>query len=316
QLKEFPDHYIAHVNEGLGTKDLIADDVEALTGRCYYGAIGQDVARSIFHDMITAGAHPFSVEMHLTVGSKWWFEDPRMVSKFTRGFAYACREAGCEWDGGETAILRDITVPGTADISGSAVGIVYPKKRVIEPRIESGDAIVMFAASGIHANSATFMRDIAKQLPRGYRTRVKNSKTFGELLLAPAPNYVAAIEACLDAEVEIHYAVHISGHGWRKLMRLDEPFEYIIETLPPALPLFEFLRTRELVREYDLYADTTAGAGFALYVPQSEIERVIAIAQSCGIYAWHAGFVRKSAEKRVVIPSKQIEFTKESLQIR
>src|SRR3989344_6760493 len=215
QLKEFPDFYIGHVNEGLGTKNLIADDVEELTGRCHYGAIAQDAVRSIVHDMITAGAHPFSIHMHCAAGNAQWFMDKRMTSKFIRGWAYACQQAGCEWDGGETAILRDIVIPGTAEISGSAVGIVYPKKRVIEPRIKAGDAIVLFAASGIHANSATLMRDIAKQLPKGYRTRVKNSKTFGDFLLVPYTDYTFAIELCLNADVEIHYAIHITGHGWR-----------------------------------------------------------------------------------------------------
>ena len=95
QLKEFADHYIGHVNEGLGTKNLIADDMEDLTGRCYYGAIGQDAARSIFHDMLTAGAHSFSIHMHLAVGNKWWFQDARATGEFIRGWAYACREAGC-----------------------------------------------------------------------------------------------------------------------------------------------------------------------------------------------------------------------------
>jgi phosphoribosylaminoimidazole (AIR) synthetase len=34
-----------------------------------------------------------------------------------------------------------------------------------------------------------------------------------------------------------HYAAHITGHGWRKLMRLDEPFVYRITEMrdPPAI---------------------------------------------------------------------------------
>ena len=41
-LMEGPDEYLAHVEEGLGTKNLVADAMLALTGRSYYRNVGID----------------------------------------------------------------------------------------------------------------------------------------------------------------------------------------------------------------------------------------------------------------------------------
>jgi phosphoribosylformylglycinamidine cyclo-ligase len=42
------DHdFLAHVEEGLGTKNLVADAMARLTGKCYYHAIGVDTVATI-----------------------------------------------------------------------------------------------------------------------------------------------------------------------------------------------------------------------------------------------------------------------------
>jgi phosphoribosylformylglycinamidine cyclo-ligase len=44
------DHYVAHVEEGLGTKDLVADAMYRLTGKSYYDAIAQCTVLTFFTD--------------------------------------------------------------------------------------------------------------------------------------------------------------------------------------------------------------------------------------------------------------------------
>src|SRR5215212_1933649 len=39
-LVETSDSYLAHVEEGLGTKNLVADVMQSLTGKCFYRNIG------------------------------------------------------------------------------------------------------------------------------------------------------------------------------------------------------------------------------------------------------------------------------------
>src|SRR5215218_9933691 len=74
-LLEAGDHYLAHVEEGLGTKNLVADAMLAQTGRSFYRNIGIDTVATIVNDLITVGALPISVAMHAAVGDSAWFED-------------------------------------------------------------------------------------------------------------------------------------------------------------------------------------------------------------------------------------------------
>src|SRR5947209_15502788 len=76
-LVEGPDAYFAHVEEGLGTKNLVADEMLRLTGRSYYRDIGIDTVATIVNDLITTGGLPVSVAMHAAVGDSDWFSDPR-----------------------------------------------------------------------------------------------------------------------------------------------------------------------------------------------------------------------------------------------
>ena len=55
-------------------------------------------------------------------------------------------------------------------------------------------------------------------------------------LLDPSVIYVRFVAALQNAGVRPRYAVHITGHGWRKLMRLNEPFVYRVTKLPPTPP--------------------------------------------------------------------------------
>lgn len=99
-LIEAADHYLAHVEEGLGTKNLVADAVQAQTGRCHYRAIGIDTVATIVNDMATCGALPISVAMHAAVGDSAWFADEARAGELVAGFADGCRSAGAAWGGG------------------------------------------------------------------------------------------------------------------------------------------------------------------------------------------------------------------------
>ena len=96
-LIETPDSYLAHVEEGLGTKNLVADAMAKLTGRSFYHAIGVDTVATIVNDLVTTGALPISVAMHAAVGDSSWFEDRGRAKDLARGFADGCRAAGAVW---------------------------------------------------------------------------------------------------------------------------------------------------------------------------------------------------------------------------
>lgn len=314
-LIEAAGSYFAHVEEGLGTKNLVADAMYALTGKSYYDQIAQCTVAMIVNDLITLGALPLSVAMHLAVGTSDWFNDERRTRDLIAGWKNACNLARCTWGGGETPTLKGVVIPEAVVLSGSAIGIVAPKGRLIAGPIQHGDAIVIIESSGIHANGLTLAREIADKLPDGYLTRLPDGRTYGKTLLDPTHIYVGLVEDCLDAEVDIHYAVNVTGHGWRKFMRATQPFTYVFETLPTQLPIFDFLQKHGPVDDAEAYGNLNMGAGFGLYVTEADAVRVISIAESLGLHAFVAGHIEEG-DKKVVIKPKGLEYAGDTLAVR
>src|SRR6478736_2770226 len=93
-LMEAADHYLAHVEEGLGTKNLVADAVYAASKKNFYREIAIDTVATIVNDLATCGALPISVAMHAAVGDSDWFADSTRTQALVAGFAEACRTAG------------------------------------------------------------------------------------------------------------------------------------------------------------------------------------------------------------------------------
>jgi phosphoribosylformylglycinamidine cyclo-ligase len=316
-LVETPDEYLAHVEEGLGTKNLVADAVQQLTGRCYYHAIGIDVVGTIVNDLITVGALPMIVAMHAAVGSAHWFADVERAGQLAEGFADGCRQSGAVWGGGETPALKGLVHENAVILAGSAMGRIRPKSLRIRGNVQPGDAIVMLASSGIHANGLTLCRELATRVPQGYLTPIADGRTYGEALLDPSIIYAPFISGCQSAGIDLHYAVHMTGHGWRKLMRLAEPLVYRITQLPSKLPIFDFIQLSGGLDDRSMYGTFNMGCGFAVYVPADQATRCIDLANAAGVHAWLGGTIEKDGDRKaIVIEPLGIEFEGESLKIR
>ena len=319
-LIDLDDRYLALVEEGLGTKNLAADAVYARANR--WADIAQDTVAMIVNDMATLGALPYATAMHLAVGESSWFDDGPRAMRLIEGWKKACDLAECAWGPGETPTLKGNVVPGTVVLSGSAVGAVKDKKRVFRPeKIEAGDAIVLLGSNGIHANGLTLARTIAERT--GYDARIPNGRAFGDALLDPTPIYVPFIRACLDWGVDIHYAVNVTGHGWRKLMRAPQPFSYVIDTIPTPQPIFDFMQKEGRIDDREMYGTFNMGAGFALYLPEDEVKKVWDVYYhyrsrdfSWGYGLVNAGHIEDSEEKKVVIVPRNHTFTADDLKVR
>jgi phosphoribosylformylglycinamidine cyclo-ligase len=318
-LLEADDHYLVHVEEGLGTKNLVADAMEAATGRTFYRELGIDTVATIVNDVITSGALPVSIAMHAAVGDSAWFENGARAAALVDGFAEGCRASGAVWGGGETPTLRGIVDSATIVLAGSAVGKIQPKTWRVMGDVRDGDAIIFLASSGIQTNGLTLCRQIATRLPNRFLTPVGNgdARSYGEALLAPSVIYAAFVRECQRRDVKLNYLAHVTGHGWRKLMRLEEPFVYEITAprRPPAL--FEFMIESGPVDRREAYATFNMGVGFAAYVDPAYVDATLASARATGYDAWLAGRIRKDgSRKAVVAPSLDLEFDGNTLQLR
>lgn len=318
-LIEAEDHFLAHVEEGLGTKNLVADAVQAATGRTWYREIAIDTVATIVNDLVTCGALPISVAMHAAVGDSGWFADAKRMEALVAGWAEGCRLAGAVWGGGETPTLKRIVEPASIVLAGSAVGKIAPKALRITGEVRDGDAIVFLASSGVQTNGLSLCRLIADRLPLGYATPVGHgdSRTYGEALLAPSVIYVAFVRECQRRGIKLNYVAHVTGHGWRKLMRLEEPFVYEIAAPRDPLAVFQFLEEAGPISRREMYATFNQGVGFAAYVAPESVDAVLAAAQATGYDAWRAGTVRKEGgRKAVVIPSLGLTYEADTLQVR
>lgn len=308
--------YRAFVVEGLGTKNLVADEMGKITNKTFYDVVAQDTVAAIVNDLITVGALPQVINAYFGTGGPEWFSDQKRVEDLVTGWTNACQLTGCSWGGGETPGLSGIINPQTLDLAGAAIGIIKPKSRLtLGNKLQTGDTILLIESSGIHANGLSLARSVAQNLPARYQTLLPDGKSFGETLLTPTHIYVNLIKNLFEAGIDIHYMVNITGHGWRKLMRANREFTYQITLIPQSPPIFDFIQQHSGNSDEEMYGTFNMGAGFAVYLPKDQIAKAQEISQKNNLKSWAAGEVQEG-EKQVVIKPKNITFKESSLNLR
>ena len=313
---EEKDAYRAFVIEGLGTKNLVADETRKFTKKTHYDTIAQDTVAMIVNDLIVVGADPQVVNAYFAIGSGEWFSDKERATDLVEGWAKACDLAGSVWGGGETPTLKNIVEPDTIDLAGSAIGVINPKSRLtLGDKLGVGDAIILIESSGIHANGLTLARTIASKLPKGYATKLSDGKSYGESILVPTHIYAKLMRNAFDTGVDIHYIANITGHGWRKLMRASKEFTYRMTSIPQSQPIFKFIQEHSGNDDQEMYGNFNMGAGFALFVNRNDVTKVLAAAKQNKLQAWHAGTVEKGV-KQVIIEPLNLTFKGETLNLK
>ena len=310
------DFYLASITECLGTKALVADAMRAITGKTYYQAIAQDTLAMAINDIITVGATPISAHAYWAAGGDEWFTDQERAADLVNGWKAACDACGVSWGGGETPSLSGVVAPGRIDLAASCVGLVRPKERLtLGAKLGAGDAIVLLASSGIHANGVSLARKLAERLPQGYATPLDDGRLFGEALLDPTVLYSPVTEALAKAGIVPHYSANVTGHGWLKIMRHPAALTYRFTSVPSVPPVLRFMQQQAQLSEREAYSSLNMGAGFALFVAPEQAAQAVATARQLGIAAYHAGVV-EDGPKRVVIEPIKVEFAQDELSLR
>ncbi len=315
-ILESPDRYYVLVEEGLGTKNLIADEVYKITGKTYYDVIACDTVAAIINDIITTGATPLTVLAYWAVGNSNWWKDTKRAKDLVNGWKQACDMSRVSWGGGETPSMTDVLKNDVINLAGCAFGIIKPKEKItLGDKLEIGDEIIMFESNGIHANGLSLARKIAKKLSKGYETKLTNGKMYGEELLKPTTIYAQLIQNLIKNNIDIHYMVNITGHGFKKLMRAEKSFTYVIDNIPPLSELFSFIQKNTGLSDSDMYSTFNMGAGFAIYVSQKYSDSVLNIAYKHHIKSWISGKIEKG-KKQVIIKPLNITYSEKELNIR
>jgi phosphoribosylformylglycinamidine cyclo-ligase len=299
---------LAFVVEGLGTKSIIARQVEEQLGVSEGGvsafaSVAYDTVAAIVNDLCCVGALPLVVNAYFATGASDWYERRERHGDLLAGWREACVDAGATWGGGESPSLPGLVEPLDIELAGSAVGIVpLGREAILGAALGPGDEIVLVGSSGLHANGSSLARAVADRLTDGYATPLPSGRWFGEALLDRSLIYVGLVRSLLASAVDLHYLSHITGHGLLKLMRPRRDLTYRIEWLPPVPEVLSFLVDQAGMSAAAAYTTFNMGCGFAVYCGPGGGEEVVRVAAETGLSAGVAGVVEEGPRRVLLEP--------------
>ena len=294
---------MAFVVEGLGTKSIIARQVEEELGVGRFGNVAYDTVAAIVNDLCCVGALPLVVNAYFATGASDWYERRDRHEDLLAGWREACVDAGAAWGGGESPSLPGLLDGRDIELAGSAVGLVPEgREAILGARLGPGDEIVLVASSGLHANGSSLARAIADRLPDGYRTPLPSGRPFGEALLDRSVIYTSLVRALVSSQAGVHYLSHITGHGLLKLMRPRRELTYRLTWLPEVPEVLAYLVEQSGMAPAAAYTTFNMGCGFAVYCAAGSGSEVVRLATELGLSAAVAGTVEEGARRVLLEP--------------
>ncbi|HEX4641240.1 MAG TPA: AIR synthase related protein, partial [Chthoniobacterales bacterium] len=98
-----------------------------------HDTVGADMVNHCINDIAVLGARPLFFLDY--IGAERL--DPPVFQQLIKGFAKACKEAGCALIGGETAQMPGMYQRGEYDLAGTIVGVVDRTKALDGSRIKT-----------------------------------------------------------------------------------------------------------------------------------------------------------------------------------
>jgi len=268
-VKISEDLCLALSTDGVGSKVLVAE----MAG-CY-DTIGIDCVAMNVNDLICIGAVPVGFVDYLAM------EKPlteNIIDEIGKGLLQGCKESEIPILGGETAVLPDM-IKGLKtnglDLAGTAVGIAKPTDLFDGSSIEVGDVILGVSSNGLHSNGYTLAR---KVLLSKYMITDKLpwQTPIAEELLRPTRIYVPHFKALKQDGIRIKGLAHITGSGYRKLLRLGN-HKFKIEKFPEIPLIFQMIREIGRVELPEMFTTFNMGIGLVVVVPQEDSEKALSI---------------------------------------
>ena len=265
--------------DGVGTKAIIASTLER------YDTLGIDCVAMNANDVLCAGGTPVALDVHVAGGK------PLALEPLADGLVEGARQArvaitGFSFGGG-----------GVIDPVGTAIGVVALDRVIVGQALAAGDALVGFASTGIHSNGLTLARRVAAGAGLTLATYVPEfGRSLGEELLEPTALYVDLASA-LRAELDVRLLAHITGDGLLNLQRHARAAEigFVIDALPEPPAVFQALQAMGSVSDADAFREFNMGVGFCVVVPESQVERALAIADELETPGRRIGTARPAA---------------------
>ena len=293
---------IAISTDGVGTKLLIAEMLRK------YDTVGIDCIAMNVNDLLCVGATPVSFVDYIAVEEL----RPEVLGEIGKGLFAGSQRARVSISGGEIAQLRDmirgVRPGGGFDLAGTAIGTVPLDKVIVGEDVQPGDVVIGLASSGIHSNGLSLARRV---LLKDTELKVDSymqefGRTVGEELLEPTRIYVPEITEMFAANLKIRALAHITGDGFFNLARTAKPIGFHIHTLPPVLAVFSAIQEVGGLSDAEMFQVFNMGVGFCVVVAPPDAEKVLRIAASYNVRAWHIGETVASEERTVTIEPRKL----------
>jgi len=258
-LMEFGEYVLALTTDGVGTKMLVADQMEDWT------TVGIDCIAMNANDLYVMNFEPVAFVDYIATD---WLSVEKMA-QIGVGLNEGARQANIDIVGGETATLKGLV--NGLDLAGTCLGIAKKGHVITGEKVKPGDTIIGVASSGIHSNGLTLARRVVEE-HADYRTRLSNGRTLGEELLTPTRIYHESLRVAKRCTV--HGMCHVTGGGLLNFKRLSTyGFHF---TDPVKLPeIFSWIQTTGTISTVEMYRTFNMGMGYAYIVPESSVACVL-----------------------------------------
>jgi phosphoribosylformylglycinamidine cyclo-ligase len=274
--------------DGVGTKLKLAHALDR------HQTVGIDLVAMCVNDVLTVGAEPLFFLDYLATGHL----NPEQLAQVVAGIATGCQQAGCALLGGETAEMPGFYQAGEYDLAGFCVGIVEKQQLLDGSQVDLGDVVIGLASQGVHSNGFSLIRKIVADQGLTWQDPApllgEDAASLGDIFLTPTQIYVKPVLAARKAGLAIHGMAHITGGGLpENLPRCLGPQQSIEihRERWPVPSVFEWIAETGQVGPAAMFETFNMGIGFALIVPNAQVESSIHWFVDQGIAAYVIGTV-------------------------
>jgi phosphoribosylformylglycinamidine cyclo-ligase len=257
--KDMADPVLVSSTDGVGTKLKLAFMMNR------YDTVGIDLVAMCVNDIIVTGAKPIFFLDYIATGK---LRADKMVD-VVKGITDGCVDAGVALLGGETAEMPGMYAEDEFDLAGFCVGIVDKKNIINGETIQKGDLLVGIKSSGLHSNGFSLARKLFfEYVGKSIDDKITEEKTLGELLLTPTKIYVRQVLSLLN-RYSIKGMIHITGGGFYDNLPRVIKNGLGVDIYPErffSLPIYDYIKSLNLIDSRELYRVFNMGVGFVLVV--------------------------------------------------
>lgn len=282
-FSRYAEPLLVSATDGVGTKLKIAFELNK------HDSVGRDLVAMCVNDLVCSGARPLFFLDYFATGKL----APAQAEAVVAGIADGCVDAGAALIGGETAELPGFYSDGEYDLAGFTVGVV-DKPRVIDgSHVESGDAIIGLASSGLHSNGYSLARRLLEPLGYDSKREELGDSTIGEVLLTPTQIYVKPVLSLLEI-MDVKAIANITGGGFYENIPRALPENTVAQIRRGSWempPIFDLIASEGNVEEREMFTTFNMGIGMVVVVEPDDVAATLGHLKEQGIVAFELGKV-------------------------